>query len=334
MSLSVIIVNYKTPVLVMDCLSSILKSPSSFFTEIIVVDNDSQDESRNIILGRFPQVRWIDMGYNAGFARANNEGIRNSKGDTVLLLNSDTVVIDTAINDCHNRLLASAHIAAGVQLLNTDGSPQISGNFFMRGGLNHLMALPYLGRAIRGVGLLLKVRKTNVPEARGEIVVDWINGAFLMVKREAIEKCGMLDEDFFLYSEEIEWCSRLSKCGSMCIYGDLHVVHLMGATTSKEFGSSDSGYTTLSDRKGLQLILSGLVRIRKQFGVSWLLFHLSAYYATIPIYLVAVLLSTITFRKHIGQKWHAWWGFAGNVIKASRYFIRIVRNRPYFYKVL
>jgi GT2 family glycosyltransferase len=141
------------------------------------------------------------MGYNAGFARANNEGIRQSKEEVVLLLNPDTIILDDAIERCCHRFLSSSHIACSVQLLNTDKSPQITGNFFMKGGLNHLLPLPYLGALLRKIAFAVKVKKTNVAAASAEENVDWINGAFMMVKKTAIEEAGMFDEDFFLYSE-------------------------------------------------------------------------------------------------------------------------------------
>ncbi|MBO9660984.1 MAG: glycosyltransferase family 2 protein, partial [Chitinophagaceae bacterium] len=225
-------------------------------------------------------------------------------------------------------------VGAGVQLLNRDRSPQISGNFFMKGGLNHLMALPYLGRLIRWVGLQLKVKKTNVPEAAGAVEVDWINGAFLMVKRSAIEKAGLLDEDFFLYSEEIEWCSRLRKFGPMCVYGDLHVVHLEGASSNDAFKSKTKGYQHLGDRKGKQVMISGLLRIRKQYGVAWFLFHLSAYLFAIPVYLLVLIVKTVLFRPGVGGEWRNWWGYSGNTMVLLKHSLLMLRNRPHFYKVL
>lgn len=331
---SIIIVNYKTPALLLDCLQTISSSASASHCEIIVVDNHSQDNSEQLVLGAFPQVKWIQMGYNSGFARANNEGIRQAKGDIVLLLNSDTLNEGNAIDSCYRRLRESGYVAGGVQLLNRDRSPQISGNYFMKGGLNHLMALPYTGRFIRWLGLQLKVKKTNVPEATGTVEVDWVNGAFLMVKKKAIDAAGMLDEDFFLYSEEIEWCSRLRKQGPLCIYGDLHVVHLEGGSANKAFGSQGRGYANFADRKGLQIMVSGLLRIRKQYGAAWFLFHLAAYLFTIPVYWLVVLLRTIFFQKGSGSEWKLWWGYSGNTLKLLRFFFLILFNRKHFYKVL
>jgi GT2 family glycosyltransferase len=117
--------------------------------EWIIVDNQSNDNSNEQIISKFPFVKWIDMSYNAGFARANNEGIRQSKGEAVLLLNPDTVILNDAINQCYQRFVRSRYIACSVQLLNGDKTPQITGNFFMKGGLNHLLPLPYLGAFLR-----------------------------------------------------------------------------------------------------------------------------------------------------------------------------------------
>lgn len=329
---SVIIVNYKTPQLLLDCLQTIYAGDTTGL-EVIVVDNDSKDNSEELILNAYPSVHWIQMGYNSGFARANNEGIRQSEGKVVLLLNSDTLNEGDAIAVCYNRFVKSDYVAAGVQLLNRDRSPQISGNFFMKGGLNHLMALPYLGRFIRWVGLQMKVKKTNVGEAKSLVEVDWINGAFLMVKKSAISVAGLLDEDFFLYSEEIEWCSRLRKQGMLCVYGDLHVIHLEGSSANKAFGSEAKGYANLGDRKGFQIMISGLLRIRKQFGVGWLLFHVGMYLGAVMVAFIGALLNTFTFSK-VGKEWKGWWGFAGNALKMLSYVPRIIGNKPHFYKVL
>lgn len=326
---SIILVNYKSQQLLLDCLATIVNTQSGKY-EIIVVDNASGDNSRSAVLTQYPHIKWMEMNYNSGFARANNAGIRAAAGDTVLLLNTDTLVIGDAVGQCYARLAESAHIAAGVQLLNADGSPQISGNYFMKGGLNHLMAIPVIGSWMRKAGLWLKVKRTNLPEATGEAQVDWINGAFLMVKKVAIEKAGPLDEDFFLFSEEIEWCYRLGKQGSMCIYGDLRVTHLMGGTVTEAFNTRARGYSQFADRKGLQLMVSGLLRVRKQFGVGWLLFHWLMYSAGVLFYFLSCLIP----QRRFSQRWSEFSGYARNVFSASLYIPRIIRGKPFFYKLL
>lgn len=335
MSLSIIIVNYKSPQLVLDCLECIGPSGTSQSFELIVVDNASGDDSRERVLSAFPGVFWIQMDYNSGFARANNEGIRRSKGEVVLLLNADTLPDAPTIEACYRRLLASPFIAAGVQLLNADGSPQISGMYVMKGGLNYLLPLPYLGALIKAAGEMAGVKKPHVPDASAvaAIEVDWINGAFLMVKKSAIDQAGLLDPDFFLYAEEAEWCSRLEKAGPLCIYGDLRVIHLQGETANQEFGSAGKGYYNFYDRKGLQIMLSNFVRIRKQFGTGWFLVQLLFYLVDIPIFGAGVAASAI-FSKKPRYSWAQFRRYSKNVGAILRLSPVIMRNKPYFYKVL
>lgn len=317
----------------MDCLQSIYVALSSSNFEVIVVDNFSQDNSQRIIVTKFPQVRWIQMSYNSGFSRANNAGIRAAAGEIVLLLNPDTLNENNAIEKCIKRLSKADYIACGVQLLNVDRSPQISGNYFIKGGLNQLMALPYTGRFIRWMGYKFKVKRTSVPEAKGTVEVDWINGAFLMIKKETIEKAGLMDEDFFLYFEEIEWCSRLRKFGKMCIYGDLNVIHLQGVSANVAFGSAGEGYYNLYDRKGFQIMISGLVRIKKQYGVGWFIFHLLFYLFTIPVFFAGVLITT-SFNLRNSYSFKQFGGYVKNCMKLLSLSGTIIRDKPYFYKFL
>lgn len=332
MALSIIIINYKTAELLIDCLSILYNDPVAGEFETIVVDNASGDNSRERIMAAYPQVIWLQMDYNAGFSRANNAGIRRSSGDAVLLLNADTLPPGRTIATCYERFRTSEYVAAGVQLLNTDGSHQISGNYVMRGGLNYLLPLPYLGTMIKKFGELVRVAKPHVPGKVGIKEVDWINGAFLMVKRTAIEQAGAMDEDFFLYAEEAEWCGRLHKVGKICLYGDLEIIHLQGGTATLVFGDDAKGYVNLYDRKGLQLMLSNFVRIRKQFGTAWFLFQLSCYIADIPVFFVAVLLSPMAGRRR--HNWTHFRQFCRNVGVIIRKSPSIIRNKPYFYKVI
>ena len=330
--LSIIIVNYRSASLLNDCIQSFQQFNSGLNCQMIVIDNNSGDDSREKILSKFPDVTWVQMSYNAGFARANNEGIRNSKGDIVLLLNPDVLFEDDSMEQCYNRLQQSPHIGAGVQLFNPDKTPQISGSYFITGGINHFLPLPVLGNLFKWLGTQLKVKKTNVPEAKGEVTVDWINGAFLMVKKSAIEKAGLLDEDFFLYSEEIEWCSRLGQYGSFCVYGDLHAIHLQGETANKAFGSSGQGYFNLWDKKGKQIMLSNFVRIRKQFGTAWFLFHLFVYLAEIPLSFCKVCWHKATASR--GFTFTQFKGYCKNLFTVIKHSLIIIQNKPHFYKVL
>lgn len=331
--LSIIIINFRTPQLLSDCLKTVYGQTTGIAFEVIVVDNASGDNSKEFILARYASVKWISMSYNSGFARANNEGIRQSVGDTVLLLNSDTLVIENAIGDCYNSFMKDEYAACGVQLLNVDGSPQISGNYFVPGGLNNLLSLPYLGAFIKWVGNLFKVKKPHVPDSDKAIEVDWINGAYLMVKKSCINKAGLLDEDFFLYAEEAEWCYRLKKQGRLVIYGQFKVTHLQGETSNAAFTSSGRGYSNLYDRKGLQIMVSNFVRIRKQNGLLWFLFQLLMFTGNILIFFVAIVIKTILLMIK-KEEMERFGKYTANILRVWTYLIRISSGRPYFYKIL
>jgi GT2 family glycosyltransferase len=332
LQLSIIIINYKCQQLVINCIRSIYEQNSPFSYEIIVVDNNSEDGSEEKITGLFPAIVWIGMAYNAGFARANNEAIRRSAGEVVLLLNPDTIIENNAIEKCYRLFYHSKYVACGVQLLNVDRTPQISGNYAMKGGLNYLLPLPFLGNALKFFAAMLKVKKPNVPDAAGLVEVDWINGAFLMAKKSVINNAGLMDEDFFLYAEEAEWCSRLRKFGKLCIYGDLKIIHLQGETSNEVFESSGKGYFNLFDRKGLQIIVSNLVRIRKEFGILWFLFILSFYLFEIPVFFLGVIISKIFLSKKYSFLQVK--NYAANMFNIIRLSPVIIRNKPHFYKVL
>jgi GT2 family glycosyltransferase len=334
LDLSIIIVNYHSDELVKQCLQSFQAQMQQSSYEVIIVNNDDKKRSPDNLITKGEQVKWVEMNYNAGFARANNKGIELSKGSTVLLLNPDTIIIDNAIEKVFKQFSRDPFVACGLQLLNPDGTPQISGNYAMKGGLNYLLPLPYTGAFLKWVASLLKVKKPNVPDAKGTVEVDWINGAFLMVKKQAIEKAGLLDEDFFLYAEEAEWCSRLKKIGKLCIYGDIHVTHLQGETANDAFNSSGKGYFNLFDKKGLQIIVSNFLRIRKQFGAGWFFFDLAMYTMTIPVYLLIGMLHNIVLLKNPFSHFQKWMGFSKNVFQLWSYVPKMHANKPHFYKVL
>jgi GT2 family glycosyltransferase len=332
--LSIIIVNYNSSHLIHECLLSLYTFTKNLDFEIIIVDNSSLEADKHFILGKFPGVRWIHMNYNSGFARANNEGIRQARGEVVLLLNPDILFKDNSIANCFSQFASSDYVACGVQLLNPDGTPQISGNYFMKGGLNHLLPLPYLGKLLKWVAVLFNVKKPHVPDAEDIVEVHWINGAFLMVKRVAIEKAGMLDKDFFLYAEEAEWCYRLGKHGRLCIYGNCNVIHLQGVSANEAFESEGKGYMNFFDRKGLQIMLSNAIRIRKQYGVLWFLFHLLMLLCDIPVFFFGLLISKIFLRRRSKYSWEQFRGYLNNVASLVEFSKKIISNKPYFYKVL
>ncbi len=334
MKLSIIIVNYKSAQLIDDCLTSAKAFESFNDFEWIIIDNQSNDNSKELLTSKYPALIWIDMGYNAGFSRANNAGIKIAKSEIVLLLNPDTIILNDAINKCLIQFANSSNVACGVQLLNKNLSNQISGSYFMKGGINHLLPLPYWGTLLKLISKILFVKKPSIVKATDHQEVQWINGAFLMVKKNAMNMTGLMDEDFFLYAEEIEWCSRLSQYGTLMIYGQFHVIHLIGETITNATKSNDSSYLNIYDKKGLQLILSNHLRIRKQYGIFWFLFQLLNYTFAVPVYFILGLFENIIKLRSPMNDLKKVLGLAKNVGIVWRYSILILLNKPYFYKVL
>jgi GT2 family glycosyltransferase len=332
--LSIIIVNYRSAALIMDCLRTVLQFNDSTQFEFIVVDNNSDNAEGAQIRAAFPMVKWIQMGYNAGFARANNAGIRAAASDMFLLLNPDTLAVDNSISRCLHQLQHSGWIGAGVQLLNPDGSPQTSGSFFVKGGLNHVLPIPYWGGFIRWLGYRSGSRAPGLTAVSDNQEVDWLNGAFIMVKKQAVDAAGMLDEDFFLYSEEIEWCSRLRKVGRLGVFGQLHMVHLQGETLGNNGDVKGKGYEDLFDRKGLQLMVSHHVRIRKQYGVFWFLVLLVNYTWGILVFAIASFFDSLFHGGSPVKQWRQVGQFAANVWSLWRLSPAIIRGSPNFYKIL
>lgn len=334
MKLSIIIVNYRSADYIANAIRSAMQFDSGKTFEWIVVDNASGDNSQQQICQEFPFVHWIDMAYNAGFARANNEGMRHATGEVYLLLNPDTLILDNAIEKCLQQLEQSKHIASGVQLLYEDHSIQISGSYFMKGGINHLLPIPYWGNILKQLAKLLNTKKPGVENVGKEVAVDWISGAFLMVKKDAVLKAGMMDEDFFLYAEEVEWCSRLQKIGSLVLFGEIQIIHLLGEAIKDSTGTSDKTYANLFDKKGLQLIVSNHVRIRKQYGIGWFLFQLLNYSFGVIVFFVGSIFDNLIHLKNPFADLSKIMGLAKNVAIVWMLSFTIIRNQPHFYKML
>jgi GT2 family glycosyltransferase len=333
--LSIIFVNFNTKELLANCINSILQESVGFSYEIIVSDNHSTEKAKEDITAMHKCISWIDMGYNAGFARANNAAIKIAKGRNMLLLNTDTIIKDNAIGKALQLFETDKQYAAcGVQLLNEDNSLQISGAHTVTGGINTLLSLPYMGDWVRGFGKIIGKKPPSIESVEYKTDVDWIVGAFIMTRKSVVEKAGLLDEDFFMYSEEIEWCSRLKKQSKLCLYGEPKVIHF-GGGSSKSFYSTNNWNNgkILWNKKGLQIMLSNLLRTRKEFGVLWLLLINLFYCIEIPLFITALLFDhLINFKKRKFLFEH-FWGYSINILKLQTYLPRMIFNKPYFYKV-
>ncbi len=208
MNLSVVIVNWNTRDLLAGCLESILASGGRPDMELVVVDNASTDGSAQMVRGRFPQVELVENQTNLGFARGNNQAIERCQGRYVLLLNSDTRVVgnslDTLVTFMDEHPRAGA---AGAKLLNADGSLQPSCQPMLTPA-HEFWRLIFLDNLVHWATYGSEFWKSLEPRQ-----VDVIKGACLMLRREALSEIGLLDESYFMYTEEVDLCFRLAKAG-------------------------------------------------------------------------------------------------------------------------
>jgi GT2 family glycosyltransferase len=229
MDLSVIIVNYKTRDLLLECLGALTPGLSGLQSEIVVVDNDSRDGTLEALAARFPAVRLIANRENVGYGRAANQGIRATSGEFTLVMNPDCVPHAGAARALLDYLRAHPRAAmAGPRLLRTDGVTEYSARAFPDHStflFNRYSLLTRLfphNRFSRRY-LLSDWDRLSVRE------VDWLCGAFLMVRRAAIDQVGAFDEAFFLFNEDVDWCRRMKQAGwANAFVPDAEVVHYIG----------------------------------------------------------------------------------------------------------
>lgn len=214
--LSIIIVNWNTEDLLRSCLESIYNETKNITYEIFVIDNASSDSSLEFITNQFPQVKLIRNNINSGYAKACNQGIKISKGKYILLLNPDTVILNNALEKLIS--FADKTPSAGIfgpKLINKDGSLQLSCRIFPK--------------------VFFKSYMLKIENAIAN--VDWLVGACLLIRREVINDVGYIDEDFFMYGEDMDFCYRAKKRGWNCLFYPLsEVLHVGNVSGDKKWG--------------------------------------------------------------------------------------------------
>lgn len=234
MKLSVIIVNYNVQHFLEQCLHSVRKAASGIEMEVFVVDNNSVDGSVQMVKNKFPEVHLIANKENVGFSKANNQAIRISKGEYVLLLNPDTVVEENTFRKVIDFMDAHADAGGlGVQMIDGKGNflpeskrglPTPSVAFYKIFGLSKLFPKSKtFGRYHLG---FLDRNKTHE--------VDVLSGAFMLLRKTALDKVGLLDEDYFMYGEDIDLSYRIVLGGYKNYYfHDTRIIHYKGESTKK-----------------------------------------------------------------------------------------------------
>lgn len=233
----IIIVNWNTAEILRECLRSIQKNTVGIAYRVCVVDNGSTDGSAEMIATEFPSVRLIRNETNLGFAAANNQGIRIAEGRYVLLLNSDTQVTEGALDTMVAFADQDSNLGIlGPRLVGIDGSVELSAAQFpslFKSLIVHFPLLRYL-LSKEGHSFLTRTDQCTVP-----CDVGFVNGAGMLVRREAIAQVGVLDEDYFMYGEDLDWCYRMRKHGWRVVYApQAEIVHLRNRSGAAKWGDS------------------------------------------------------------------------------------------------
>src|SRR5690554_249484 len=288
MQLSIIIINYKTPDLTSRCIDSIYKSDISFPFEIIVVDNDSQDESEKIITSQFKDVKWIQSNYNSGFGRANNMGLKEAKGKYILFLNSDMILRENTLNICFSEIEANEKIGVlSCVLYNEDGSLQRS-KFFHVANFKEILKRNLL------IDKLYKIKEKELKA---------VIGAFMFMPKKVLDKVGGFDPDFFMYSEELELCKRIRNAG-----------YTISQTEKTSAIHKHGGSTTDSIWSIKQKFISNLLLYRKINGfLGYLLFNIIFVFNSITNFFLMWLLDS-NYRK-------GYWNEQNLYIFSLKYFL-------------
>ncbi len=217
MKLSIIIVNYKTAPLTAALVESLLKDDLPKATEIIVVDNGSEDESVSFLRSDFPEITVIDNKVNLGLAAGVNTGIAAARGQYYLILNPDMIALPGSVTTLVQYMDEHAEVGmAGGKLLSPNGKLQYSSYRFYTPMTIVYRRTP-LGKTKAGKAVIAQflMKDFNHSEVRE---VDWLMGACLIVRREVVKKIGGMDERFFLYFEDVDWCRRVWEAGSKVVY--------------------------------------------------------------------------------------------------------------------
>jgi len=250
---SAVIVSFNTREDLLRCLGSLLPIPRDLLDEVLVVDNASSDDSVEAVRERYPEVRVIANPQNAGFARANNQGLRETHGELVLFLNSDAELRPGALQALVSALDRRPELGlVGPRTLNSDGTVQVS-----YGPLLTPLAEWRQRRRVRAVSRRdpAALRRLEA-EGRRDGSPDWLSGSCLLARREALSAVGGFDEAFFLYEEDVDLCLRLRRAG-------WEIAYVAAAEVVHHLGRSSAGQPT---RAGLEYHRSHLLYYRKHNG--------------------------------------------------------------------
>lgn len=256
MDLSIIIVSYNTKKLTENCLKSIKKHTRGISYEIIVIDNNSDDSSVELLrsLSRQDQkIRLIESKKNLGFAGGNNKGIERAKGEYILLLNSDTLISSNVLGEMVNWMREKPKVGiATCSLKNQDSSIQGTGGYFPTlvrvFSWMTIQDFPLVDKLIKPFHPIKnKSFSKGISFYKNKRQLDWVTGAFVLMRGKIVKEVGLMDEAYFMYVEEVDYCYRVKKKGWEVWYLPAwNIVHYGGAS------SSIAEFSVLSEFKGIK----------------------------------------------------------------------------------
>ncbi len=277
MKLSIVIVSYNVRRYLDKCLESVATALEDIDYEVFVVDNASSDDTMTYLPPRYPWVHFIANDENVGFARANNLAIRQAQGQYVLLLNPDTTVGEHTLRGAVAFMDAHPEAGgAGVKMHNEDGTVALESR--------RAIPTPWVS-ALKMLGFTRRYYMSHLPWDE-PCRIEVISGAFCLLRHEALRQVGLLDEDFFMYGEDIDLSYRLLKGGWQNWYLPLPIVHYKGKSTRK----TDYRYVHV-------FYQAMLIFFRKHYS------HLSIFY-TLPVKMAIYFRAFIALIDLLRQKLH------------------------------
>jgi GT2 family glycosyltransferase len=234
--LSIIIVAYKSRDEIGPCLASLPRALGGRAVEVIVVDNSPGDGADGLIRTRFPWVDYVAAEKNLGFGRANNLGYARSCGECVLFLNPDTVGNEAALAHCVARVRGESEIGLiSPRLVLADGTMDLACRRSIPTLWDGFCRASGLAAAFPRAGFFAGYNLTHLP-ADGTYDVGAINGAFMLARREVLERVGPFDETFFMYGDDLDLCIRVARAGYKIVYdGRVRITHLKGVSVAKDY---------------------------------------------------------------------------------------------------